>query len=291
MLAGTWILLSDPSDDEPLAEKATLVVETTTPAMPTTTRAAATGTQPVTTTRLNPSATEPARESSPADLIPSVVFLDSVECERGGSGTIVADGSLVLTNAHVVHSGYAECEPGVWFIDSDEEKVCEFDDDGYGSFSRPPDAVGTVVEINHGLDLAVLRLLDPSTRRPLNAGARGHRPLDIWTTKLEFGEPIFVLGWPGAGGCTITVTRGIYSGMELGDEFDFYKTDATVNHGNSGGAAFDAAGHFIGVPTAGTYAELECGDLGECSVEDIPYGLIRPIKYAVPMITRADSTP
>ena len=109
--------------------------------------------------------------------------------------------------------------------------------------------------------------------------------------KLEFGEPIFVLGWPGTGGCTITMTQGIYSGMELGYEFDFYKTDATVNHGNSGGAAFDAAGHFIGVPTAGTHAELECGDLGECSTGDLPYGLIRPIKYAAPMITRANSIP
>jgi hypothetical protein len=229
--------------------------------------------------------------ASVADLIPSVVFLNSSGCEGSGSGTVVAGGNFVLTNAHVVHDGYATCEQGVWFIDSDQDEICEFNEDGYGSLSRPPDAVGVVAEINNDLDLAVLRLLNPTTRNPLNASARGHPPLELWTTKPEFGEPLFVLGWPGTGGCTITVTRGIYSGMELSDEFDFYKTDATINHGNSGGAAFDAAGRFIGVPTAGTLAEFECASPDGCSIGDLPYGLIRPIKYAVPMITRADSIP
>ena len=100
-----------------------------------------------------------------------------------------------------------------------------------------------------------------------------------------------MLGWPGTGGCTITCTQGIYSGMELDYRFPFYKTDATVNHGNSGGEAFDSAGRFIGVPTAGTHAEFECDSPGACSTGDLPYGLIRPVRYAIPMIDRASNSP
>ena len=260
------------------------------PELSTTTRLSTTTLQTPATT-LEALANQGEGASRMADLIPSIVFLNSYECEIGGSGTVVGDGRLVLTNAHVVRDGNTTCDTGVWFIDSDQETLCDYDEDGWFHMSDEPDAVGIVAEFDDDLDLAVLRLFNSSTLQPLNSGSRGHPPLKPWISKPEFGEPVYVLGWPGSGGCTITVTRGIYSGMDLTDEFEYYKTDATVNRGNSGGAAFDADGHFIGVPTAGTYAELECDDPGECSVEDIPYGLIRPIKYAIPMINRVDKTP
>ena len=268
----------------------TQVASQTIPELPTTTRSSTTTFQTPAPT-LEALANQREGTSRMVDLIPSIVFLNSYECGISGSGTVVGDGRLVLTNAHVVRDGHTTCDTGVWFIDSDRESLCDYDEDGWAYMSDQPDALGIVAEFDDELDLAVLRLFNSSTLQPLNSGSRGHPPLKPWISKPEFGEPLYVLGWPGTGGCTITVTRGIYSGMDLTEEFEYYKTDATVNHGNSGGAAFDADGHFIGVPTAGTYAELECNDPGECSTGDLPYGLIRPIKHAIPLINRADSTP
>ena len=65
--------------------------------------------------------------------------------------------------------------------------------------------------------------------------------------KPDLGTQINVLGYPGAGGDNISLTQGIYSGS-LDDTY--FKTDAKVNSGNSGGAAFDKDDKFLGVPTA-----------------------------------------
>jgi serine protease Do len=65
--------------------------------------------------------------------------------------------------------------------------------------------------------------------------------------KPDLGTQINVLGYPGAGGDNISLTQGIYSGSV--DE-TYFKTDAKVNSGNSGGAAFDKDDKFLGVPTA-----------------------------------------
>ena len=53
----------------------------------------------------------------------------------------------------------------------------------------------------------------------------------------------------------MTLTRGVYSGMSFG----FVKTDSDISPGNSGGAAFDENGDFVGVPTAGSLPDLERG--------------------------------
>ena len=56
------------------------------------------------------------------------------------------------------------------------------------------------------------------------------------------------MGFPGTGGGTMTLTRGVYSGASGG----YFKTDSDISPGNSGGAAFDEQGNFVGVPTAGS---------------------------------------
>ena len=71
----------------------------------------------------------------------------------------------------------------------------------------------------------------------------------------EIGDEVQILGYPGYGGPSITLTKGYVSGFEqLEYEGVFLpymiKTDAKVNPGNSGGAAFDFYDNFIGVPTA-----------------------------------------
>ena len=43
------------------------------------------------------------------------------------------------------------------------------------------------------------------------------------------------------------------------DDGDYIKTDADLSEGNSGGAAFDRSGAFVGVPTGGSGERGEVG--------------------------------
>lgn len=53
-------------------------------------------------------------------------------------------------------------------------------------------------------------------------------------------------GYPGIGGETITRTDGKIAGYEQ----LMYKIDGSIDHGNSGGGAFNNSGELIGMPTA-----------------------------------------
>ena len=64
-----------------------------------------------------------------------------------------------------------------------------------------------------------------------------------------------ILGFPGAGWDTMTLTRGAYSGMVEWGDHAYIKTDADSSGGNSGGAAFDGQGNFVGVPSASSLSD------------------------------------
>lgn len=137
----------------------------------------------------------------------------------------------MLTNAHVVlDDNRMPCRDiSVWFTES---------------FEREPTRGLPAVLVSHDrlLDLAVLEL-----SRPEAAGGG----IEIAVQSLEPGETITILGYPGDGGLTMTLTQGVYSGMSQFEGQSYIKTDADISPGSSGGAAFDEAGVFIGVPTAG----------------------------------------
>ena len=163
----------------------------------------------------------------------------------------MVDGEYVLTNAHVVISdsgrtcsnllvGFAERfedEPTTWI----GAKVVAYE-------AGPRGSDGTVSLP----DLAVLELARPS----------GRPAIAVTAQQLDPGEVIVTFGFPGTGGGTMTLTRGVYSGViESGDQ-DYIKTDADISPGNSGGAAFDAQGNFVGVPTAGSLPERGFTEVG-----------------------------
>ena len=172
-------------------------------------------------------------------------------CESGGSGTVVLNGQYVLTNAHVVVSDSGlvcdelyvglserfEDEPTSWI----GARVVAYEGGG-------PNSSGNVTLP----DLAVLRLERPSGRAAVPVNAQD----------LEPGEEIVTFGFPGTGGGTMTLTRGVYSGMTESGDHDFIKTDADISPGNSGGAAFDGQGTFVGVPTAGSLPDRGFTEVG-----------------------------
>lgn len=156
-----------------------------------------------------------------------------------GSGIILED-NLVLTNAHVV-----------FYLD-------EFDDEGtiyYYDF-----CFGGLAENNHTepelqffldynafnwdseFDYAFMDAYDEQFV-PWNfeSGVSYGNP-----DSLVHGDDITLIGYPAAGGSTITSTFGSVAGFE---DSTWIKTDAVAEFGSSGGGAFDGLGNLIGIPT------------------------------------------
>jgi serine protease Do len=134
-----------------------------------------------------------------------------------GSGFVIGDDGLVLTNAHVVR-------------DAKEVMVRLADRREYRA---------KVLGSDTATDIAVLRI-----------EAKGLPTVRIGDPKsLMVGDYVLAIGAPY--GLEQTATSGIVSakGRSLpGDAFvPFIQTDAAVNPGNSGGPLFDAAGNVVGI--------------------------------------------
>ncbi len=166
-----------------------------------------------------------------------------------GSGTVFDRRGLIITNEHVLTSGDGSliryC--GVGFT-NDLHKA------------PPIDYIATALAAGSIEDLAVLKITEQIDGKRLPASFPsislvGSRDA---SQSLGLGDPIYIGGYPGVGGETFTFTQGVVSGR-IGN--DLIKTSALVDSGASGGAAFDANGNYIGVPTAAAAGDIG-GSLG-----------------------------
>ncbi|MEO0796821.1 MAG: trypsin-like peptidase domain-containing protein [Verrucomicrobiota bacterium] len=181
-------------------------------------------------------------------LLNSVVRLDVWETTfhggakrtaRGvGSGVIMTEDGVILTNAHVVNP-YAE---RISVTLNNLERV-------------PAELIGW----DHWTDLAVVKLdADEIADRGLQFS---HAEFGN-SNELRPGEPVYAVGTPN--GLTRTVTRGIISntnrffegrtvgeGYETGNFNTWLQTDAAINPGNSGGPLVLPDGKVIGINTRG----------------------------------------
>jgi serine protease Do len=138
-----------------------------------------------------------------------------------GSGFIVDESGLIVTNNHVVASAETV---SVKLHDGTELEA--------KVLGRDPDT-----------DLALVKI---ETDEPLQALTFAD------SDEVRVGDPVVAIGSPfGLGG---TVTAGIVSAdhraIGAGRYDDFLQIDAPINRGNSGGPAFNLAGEVIGVNTA-----------------------------------------
>jgi S1-C subfamily serine protease len=167
-----------------------------------------------------------------------------------GSGTIISPDGLVLTNAHVVLSDrfYNVVDLVVSLtVAQDSPPVASY----YAS----------IVQADAALDIALIKPYQDINGHPLN-----YNLLDLPfvplgdSDQLDLGESLAILGYPGIGGETITLTRGEVSGFTAEAAYGnraYIKTSATIAGGNSGGLAVNEQGELVGVPTA-----VGSGDLG-----------------------------
>lgn len=139
-----------------------------------------------------------------------------------GSGIIISEDGLVLTNRHVVDTA-----------DADYTVIL---DDGRSY-------TATVLDRDNLTDLAVMQIQDAENLVAL--------PLGDSDDVLE-GQSVIAIG-NALGQYQNTVTKGVVSGLarNLGGEYSgLIQTDAAINQGNSGGALLNLDGEVVGVNTA-----------------------------------------
>ena len=167
-----------------------------------------------------------------------------------GSGTIISSDGLILTNAHVVLSDR------FYRVEDLIVSLTVADD-------SPPvrSYYASIVQADASLDIAVIK-----PYQDINGFALDYDLLNLPfvplgdSDKLDLGEELVILGYPGIGGDTITLTKGEVSGFTAENPYGnraFIKTTATIAGGNSGGLAVNDQGQLIGIPTA-----IGSGDLG-----------------------------
>jgi len=151
-----------------------------------------------------------------------------------GSGVIISEDGLILTNAHVASPLAVEISVTLASLERVNAKLVGWD---------------------HWTDLAVIRVdLADLRRRKLKFSYAEFGE----STRLTPGEPVYAVGTPY--GLTRTVTRGIISnnnrpfedprgirGYEVGMFNNWLQTDAAINPGNSGGPLVTEDGKVIGI--------------------------------------------
>jgi serine protease Do len=146
-----------------------------------------------------------------------------------GSGFIVSNDGLIITNKHVVNSNATY-------------KVITSDDKEYEVKSK---------SLDPNNDIAILKI-DANDLKPLELGM---------SSNLKVGQFVVAIG-TALGEFRHTVTTGVVSGLGrgivAGSVFEGYveklddviQTDAAINPGNSGGPLINSAGQVIGVNVA-----------------------------------------
>jgi len=195
-----------------------------------------------------------------------------------GSGVVVSPEGIVVTNCHVI-SDEGRFYPAIYFNLLDPDKPYS-----------PPDRSrlfrAEVVLKDIDLDLALLRITSHADGSPLPS-SQSFKAVPLGDSRvLNFLDEIYAVGFPKAGGSTVTITRGLISGKE--ELEDWIKTDAQVMHGNSGGAAVDKAGRLVGVPTK-VRPDIQPVDTDNDGFPDGnvnfgSVGLLRPVELVVKML-------
>uniref|UniRef100_A0A8C1YGN1 HtrA serine peptidase 1b n=1 Tax=Cyprinus carpio TaxID=7962 RepID=A0A8C1YGN1_CYPCA len=157
-------------------------------------------------------------------VLPALLIIKREVAVASGSGFVVSEDGLIVTNAHVVankHRVKVELKTGATY----EAKIKDVDEK----------ADIALIKIDAPMKLPVLLLGRSADLRP--------------------GEFVVAIGSPFS--LQNTVTTGIVSttqrgGKELGlrnSDMDYIQTDAIINYGNSGGPLVNLDGEVIGINT------------------------------------------
>lgn len=185
-----------------------------------------------------------AIEQVAAGVLPSVVQLNVTGDSTAGAGTgiILSEDGVILTNEHVV-------------------RVAEGDGRIIVSFSNGERARAEIIGTDPATDVAVIKAEGISGLNPATLGTSSD--IRVGQTVVAFGSPF---------GLESTVTAGIVSALnrsintsdnpDQATIFPAIQTDAAINPGNSGGPLVDLSGRVIGVNSAIRTDARDSGSIG-----------------------------
>ena len=209
-----------------------------------------------------------------AAVADSVVTIEATSKTEGsqGSGVVVDGRGYIVTNNHVISEAAtnpSEFKMSVVFNDGTEVPA--------NLVGRDPKTDLAVLKVDNVDNLSVARMGD--------------------SEKLRVGEEVIAAGAPL--GLRSTVTHGIISalhrpvplsgdGSDTDTVIDGVQTDASINHGNSGGPLINMNAEVIGINTAGKSLSDSASGLGFAipvnEVKQVVETLIRNGKIAHPTL-------
>jgi S1-C subfamily serine protease len=158
----------------------------------------------------------------------NVKMVDSSTAE--GSGFLTEEAGLVVTNAHVIG-----------MMDADSRKPAEVTITLSGGTPQSRSVKATILGVDRGTDLALLRMEGKDFPAPLKLGSAAN---------LTETETAFVFGYPFGKklGAAVTVSKSSVSSIrKKGTRIDRVQLEGGLNPGNSGGPVVDAKGNVVGV--------------------------------------------
>jgi 2-alkenal reductase len=154
--------------------------------------------------------------------------------ESQGSGFVVSADGVILTNSHVItNAGDAPSSAPVKRAHA-----------VYVEFADGDRVLARIVGWDLFDDVGVIRV---------DTGQHRVAPVPLGdSSRVVVGEPVAAIGSPFGNTDSLSVgvvsaTRSIASLTSRYDVVDAIQTDASINHGNSGGPLFDARGRVIGI--------------------------------------------
>jgi putative serine protease PepD len=212
-------------------------------------------------------------QSKLTELLPASVYIISVD-DNGkplarGSGSVIDKNGLILTNFHVVANDDMTAL-------TNEKGICAVLITRDPRRSAVPTYLGKVIRYDSKVDLALVQVIADIKGNRLTSAPSLPTMTVGDSDKLSPGDNLTIIGYPGLGQDSITVTTGRVSGYlsEKNGPVELIKTDAEINPGNSGGSAVNDAGELIGVPTYTLEGKERIGKIG----------LVRPINLAIPLM-------
>ncbi|WP_135551759.1 S1C family serine protease [Paenibacillus cymbidii] len=148
-----------------------------------------------------------------------------------GTGVVVREDGLIVTNAHVV---------------KDMKNIVVVTSDG----KQYP---GRTTHLDEESDLALVKI-----------EAKGLRPAAFAAkSDVKVGESVIAIGTPISFALRNSVTYGVVSGIDrsVNSTYRLIQTDAAINPGNSGGALVNMKGEVIGINSL-KYADSDIDNLG-----------------------------
>ncbi len=205
------------------------------------------------------------------EVASKVVYIESLD-RRGralasGSGTMVTATGLIFTNRHVIEGG-SDFTIGL-LEDMRELPVTSY----YASLIFESDDI----------DFAILQIDRDANGRGLDPERLGLPHLQFNTEDVSYGEQIYILGFPDIGDGYLVLTQGNITTIENGQIGRsgtrlpiWYRTDAEMSSGNSGGMVVNGRGEYVGIPTWVRKGDRTVGQLGGI----LPYPAIKAVLEA-----------